>query len=121
MKELDMLILEGEFNELEAIFESLVENYSNVLKEGVTDLSASHDDFMGMFDEASSRFEAARRGIGLTNKLPAGPERQQHRSRIMGNLNRLRALLDRIIKQADSNNFALGQEQRFTNNRNVAA
>ncbi len=121
MKELDMLIIEGELNNLEAVFIRTLENYHSMIAEGVTDLSAAPDDLMGMFDEASKRFEAARRGIGLTNKLPPGPERAQHRSRIMGNLNRLRALVDRIVRTADSENFSQGQENRFTQQRNQVA
>lgn len=121
MKELDMLIIEGELNELERFFNVMKSNLNDLITEGVTDLTSAPNDLMGMFDEASKRFEAARRGIGLTNKLPPGPERTQHRSRIMGNLNRLRALIDNIVRSADSGKFALGQENRFSQQRNQAA
>ena len=119
MKDLDMLIVEGEFNELESRFIKVLSDF-NKLTEDVTQLSAPSNDLLAMFDEASKRFEAARRGIGITNRMPAGPERQQHRARIMANLNRLRALVDRIVKKAETNSFSLGQEQRMTQNRNMA-
>lgn len=119
MKLLDTLMLEGELLEMEKTFTVMFENYKTLV-EGVTDLTSAPNDIMGLFDEASKRLDAAKRGLGLTNRLPQGEERSQHRSRIMGNLNRIRALLDRIIKSADSNNFALGQSQRFDQNRNTS-
>jgi hypothetical protein len=44
------------------------------------------------------RMAAARRGIGITNRMPDSPERTKHRSRVMGNLNTIRAQLNKVIK-----------------------
>ena len=48
--------------------------------------------------ELSKRREAARKGIGITNRMKASPERTKHRSRVMSNLNVIRAQLNRVIK-----------------------
>lgn len=88
------------------------------VNEGVTDIpDGTLED---MFTDAVRRLEAARKGLGLTNKLPPGPSRQQHRARILGNLNRLRALVDRMVKMADSESFKLQHQQRFDGNRNAS-
>lgn len=88
------------------------------LQEGVTDFPADSD-MLQMFDEAIKRLEAARRGLGITNKLPPGEEKRMHRSRIMGNLNRLRALVDRLVKTADSENYALSHQKQQMNRQNT--
>ena len=89
----------------------MFEKYNQLVTEGVTDLNSAPGDFIGMFDEAIKRLEAAKRGIGITNKLPPGEERIFHRHKIMGNLNRIRGLLTRIMKNADSNDADLGQDR----------
>lgn len=123
MHHLDNLLLESEINELGGKLKTAMETYTKALTEGVTDLGTSANDLAAAFDEASKRFEAARRGFGLVNKLPAGPERTEHRKRILGNLNRLRALVDRIMKEADTQGFSANQQiaqQRNTNRVGVA-
>ena len=50
--------------------------------------------------ELTKRMDAARRGLGMTNKL-SGRQRTIHRSRVMGNLNSIRAALTRVIKQEE--------------------
>jgi hypothetical protein len=110
MHNIDNLLLESEINELGSKLKSAMAVFTNILKEGVTDLGTPSGDLAAAFDEASKRFEAARRGFGIVNKLPKGPERSEHRKRILGNLNRLRALVDRIVKQADSEGFVANQQ-----------
>lgn len=88
------------------------------LDEAVTDIPDGT--LADMFEEAVKRLDAARRGLGLTNKLPPGPQRQQHRARILGNLNRLRALVDRMVKTADTEKFTADQQIRMNDNRNTA-
>lgn len=55
-------------------------------------------DIESMFDETVKMLNAAKRGLGLTNKLSDSASRTRFRSRIMGNLNRIRAKLARITK-----------------------
>lgn len=57
---------------------------------------------MSAFDQLSSAmnmFEAARKALGLINKLSAGPTKKAHASRVLGALNKIRAHLRRIEKQ----------------------
>ena len=55
-----------------------------------------NDDLMDQLNEISQRFEAAKRGLGLVNKLSKGPSKTKHTSRIMGNMNRIRGMLRRV-------------------------
>ena len=49
-------------------------------------------------DVVMKQFEAAKKGLGLVNKLSPGPSRAKHSSRIMGNMNRIRAGVKRAEK-----------------------
>jgi hypothetical protein len=113
MNTIDNLLLEDEIRVHEANLTKLMLGFKEALTEGVTDLPVG--DLGSMFDEAVKRLEAARRGLGLVNKLPPGDERKANRSRIMGNLNRIRALVDRITKEADAGSFALNQQRAVQN------
>lgn len=65
-----------------------------ILREGMT-----KDDFFeigDMLQDALNKYSAAKRGLGIANKLQDPADRAVHRSRIMGNMNRLRALVRRI-------------------------
>lgn len=46
------------------------------------------------------QIEAARRGLGLVNKLKPGPDRVKHAKRVMTNLNKLRSKLKKAKAQA---------------------
>jgi len=59
-----------------------------------------------MFDETSKMLDAAKRGLGLTNKLKDSASRTKFRSRVMGNLNRIRAKLMRITKALSATHIA---------------
>lgn len=50
-------------------------------------------------EKAVLQFSAARRALGLVNKLAAGPTKQRHASRVLGVLNKIRATIRRIEKQ----------------------
>jgi len=50
--------------------------------------------------ELTKRMDAACRGLGIANKL-SGRQKTIHRSRVMGNLNSIRAALTRVIKQEE--------------------
>lgn len=59
---------------------------------------ASYDELLNLMGDAILRFEAARKGLGITSKLRDPVERTKHRSAIMSNLNKLRGLTARIDK-----------------------
>ena len=51
-------------------------------------------------EEMTKKLEAAKRGLGLANQL-TGDDRKKHQSRVLGNLNRIRARLSRLIQQLE--------------------
>jgi len=56
------------------------------------------DEVIGAMEQVTKQMDAAKRGLGLVNKLGDSPSRTMNRSRIMGNMNRIRANLRRIEK-----------------------
>lgn len=48
------------------------------------------------------QIEAARKGLGIVNKLKAGPEKAKHAKRVMSNLNKLRSKLSKLKKELAS-------------------
>lgn len=64
---------------------------------GVVAGAGEHHDALinKMFQETIFRMEAAKKGLGLANKL-RGSTKKNHLSRIMGNMNRIRAQIRRM-------------------------
>ena len=85
VRELEALLLEIETN---------LESYRSLLTESA--------DVNALFDETSSMLAAAKRGLGISNKLKDPDSRKKNRSRIMGTLNKLRAQLGKIAKAISS-------------------
>ena len=56
------------------------------------------EDIVAAMDTVIRQLEAAKKGLGLVNKLPDSPSRTINRSRVMKNLNRIRGNLRRIEK-----------------------
>ena len=78
----------------------LKEIYEAVDIPDISDKS-SYTDLMDMMDEASKRFAASRKALGLVNKLKNTEDRRKHRKMVMSNMNKLRGLVQRIYKQMD--------------------
>lgn len=55
-----------------------------------------------LFDDTTRMLDAAKRGLGITNKLKDSALRTKSRHRIMGNMNRIRAKLNRITKAIET-------------------
>lgn len=62
------------------------------------------DDLNHKMGEALNRLEAAYKGLGLTNKLTNIHDKVKNRSRIMSNINKLRALLKNVEQQLAKEN-----------------
>ncbi len=91
--------LEKQLSKFDEAFTSLQFKHNVAIMEGVTDdLDPDLDTAM---DQLAKRLEAARRGLGLTNKLPPGDSRIMHRRKIMGNLNKIRSLFNFIQKKLE--------------------
>jgi len=56
------------------------------------------DEILNGMEQVIKQMDAAKRGLGLVNKLGDGASRTKHRSRVMGNMNRIRANVRRIEK-----------------------
>ena len=72
----------------------LVEAYPMVSREIVT------DQLMAQLDDAIRRMQAAKRGLGIANRL-SGEDKRRHQSRILGNMNRIRAIIRRVEKEIE--------------------
>jgi hypothetical protein len=107
MKELtflQILMLETEMKEIGQAIMELHKTYRTTLKEAseapyqtqVADFVNNSDDPSYIFDEAKKRYLAAKRAFGIVNKLPNPEERQRHYKMIMINLNKLRAIYNRL-------------------------
>ena len=81
------------------LFKELQEtSIDNLLTEATLDLPA-HMTLPEMLDEGYKRFTAARKALGISNKLSDPAQRKRHRSKIMIAINQLRNLLGEISKQ----------------------
>lgn len=56
-------------------------------------------DLNAKFMEVERRFAAARKALGIANRLPSPEDRRKHKSRIMGMLNQLRAAIADIQRE----------------------
>lgn len=92
-------------------FEKEIEEYRNELLEmekALNDIKVKIDenvtDFGDMdegriFDEAQRRLAAAKNAFGIVNRLRNPEERKTHRSRLAGYMNKLRALLGKLVNK----------------------
>jgi len=97
MKTLIGLIHESNYAEdLREIEEVLTELETQLV--GYRSLLTESENVNALFDETSSMLAAAKRGLGIANKLKDPEGRKKNRSRIMGTLNKLRAQLGKIAK-----------------------
>ena len=99
--ETELLTLEEQYEDYKNRFESGVALGLLNEKEGSDNLQ---QEALSLFMEMQKRFEAAKRALGLVNKLKDSPSRTRNRSRIMSNLNKIRGSLqrlDKILKEMD--------------------
>jgi hypothetical protein len=98
--------LEEALSFFENKFEKISFKLYGMLEEGVLDNLPPEVD--AAMQELEKRLAAARKGLGLTNKLPPGESRVLHRRRILTNLNHIRAKfrqLDKILQSLSSGGF----------------
>lgn len=87
-------------------FEKLSFKLYGMLEEGVLDNLPPEVDLA--MQELEKRLAAARKGLGLVNKLPPGESQVLHRRRIFANLNKIRAYfrqLDKIFAKFSAGGF----------------
>lgn len=71
------------------------------LLENIQELEEKVDTSSMNLDQLAKGFDAAKRGLGLANKLKNPADKKKHLSRIMGNMNKLRAALKRMHDSID--------------------
>lgn len=62
----------------------------------------SATEFDATISEFARRYEAARRALGLVNKLSDGPTKKKHASRVLSQMNVIRSYLNTLIRQLES-------------------
>jgi hypothetical protein len=87
--------LNEEITKLEEEFAQIVEAMP---EPGKVEGGENLDKLMGAMDTVMQQLDAAKRGLGILNKMADSPLRTKNRSRVMGNLNKIRANLKRVEK-----------------------
>lgn len=99
MSILHSIISDYELKQLEeelSFFEHSLANLKLQLTEAPMDFASQGDDEWAIFDEASKRLQVAKKALGLANRLSRPEERAHHKKVVIGILNRLRALVNRL-------------------------
>jgi len=84
--------------EIEQLQAETIKIMEAVARPGEIPAEGNMDELMMAMDAVMKQLDAARRGLGLVNKLGDSPSRTTNRSRIMGNLNKIRGNLRRVEK-----------------------
>jgi len=99
--------LESDLVDLAEWFVCLLEQIETQLNEGTflpprpgkaSPKSNEPSDVQKAIDRVIDQMSAAKRALGLTNKLKTPEDRRRQRSRVMSNMNKIRANLRRIEK-----------------------
>lgn len=99
MSILHSIISDYELKQLEEelnFFEQSLAALRMQLTEAPMDFASQGDDEWAIFDEASKRLQVAKKALGLANRLSKPEERAHHKKVVLGILNRLRALVNRL-------------------------
>ena len=99
MSILSAIISDHELKQLEEELNYYEETFSNLklqLNEAPMDFASQGEDEWAIFDEASKRLQVAKKALGLANRLSKPEERSHHKKVVIGILNRLRALVNRL-------------------------
>lgn len=125
MKILKDLLIENDNKmlaiELDAIGQDIMTQYKSytatvkMLSEGVLDFES--DDLSYLFDEAKKRYQAAKRALGLANKLRDPAQKAENQKRIMGAMNQLRAF-NRTLEKSIADEMAALQKSMGSNGGN---
>ena len=99
MSILHSIISDYELKQLEEqlnYYEETIADLKLQLNEAPMDFASQGEDEWAIFDEASRRLQVAKKALGLANKLSKPEERSHHKKVVIGILNRLRALVNRL-------------------------
>lgn len=89
--------LQVDYEELKHQYYNILDQVS-ILSEKVDFSKVSAMDVESQLDQLHRMFLAARKGLGLVNKMRPGPDRGKNASRVLTNLNQIRATLGKVMK-----------------------
>ena len=75
--------------------------------------SPADDEVMSIMDNIVKQMDAAKRAMMILNKMADSPSRTKNRSRVMGNLNRIRGSLQRVTKMMQGTSMEDGQQPAY--------
>ena len=78
-----------------------MDRFESLLEEGVTDMPEGSSAEQ-QIDILTQRLSIAKKMLGITNRLSDPAERKKHRSRVMGFLNQLRAMLKGVMAKLET-------------------
>lgn len=82
--------LESVVERLNTAFEKTEKDYDKILKDISLNESSLMNKIESDLDELSRKFEAAKRGLSIVNRLSMGMTKLKHTQRVMSNLSNLR-------------------------------
>lgn len=91
--------LESIVERLNTAFEKTEKDYDKILKDISLNESTLMNKIESDLDELSRKFEAAKRGLQLVNKLSMGMTKLKHTQRVMSNLSTLRTSILNLEKK----------------------
>jgi len=106
-----MEALSNQYSQFNDKFQNLQFAYNVALTEAV-DNSDLDPDLDMAFAQLLKRLEAAKRGLGLSNKLPNNESRVMHRRAIMSNMNKIRTLFNFIGKKLGDSDVDSGNPRQ---------
>lgn len=89
-------VLEQAIDEVEAELQELSHQVS------LNEEHSMGDELAAKLVKAQEKLAAAKKGLGIVNKLSAGDSKVKHAKRVMANVNRLRAEVQRLKKMLAS-------------------
>lgn len=84
--------------ESEVVFVTLADAYNKTIE---MIHMISEDTSSTEIEEVEKQIAAAKKGLGLVNRLKSGPDKVKHAKRVMTNLNKLRAKLSQLRKNSN--------------------
>jgi hypothetical protein len=88
---MDSCQLESIVQRLNRVYELVEDDYDRILKDIQLHESSLMDRVETELDELSNKFDAAKRGLSLVNKLSPGMTKLKHTQRVMKNLSTIRS------------------------------
>jgi hypothetical protein len=94
----DFSDLNKQLNEYGVILHNLLDEMQTLIEDSSSTGETVTSELLSLMDATMKQFAAAKRGLGIANRLKTPEDKKKHRSRIMGTMNRIRAAITKIQK-----------------------